>query len=141
VDIPRLRERGMHAPFFAFWVPVYYQGAEAVRRALDLRDAMQSLLDAHPDQIALATTATDIKRVVKSGKIAAARSADVLQAWDAVYDADAFQKQQLGGCVDGTAGPQWTDCLDAPAISQEAEKVSPEVSAGFHAGEPPRPPD
>jgi membrane dipeptidase len=41
VDFPRLREGGMKAPFFALWVPVYYQGAEAVRRTLDLRDAMQ----------------------------------------------------------------------------------------------------
>ena len=71
VDFPRLREGGMHAPFFALWCPVYYQGAEAVRRTLDLRDAMQSVLDAHPDQIELATTAADIERIVKSGKIAA----------------------------------------------------------------------
>src|SRR5580698_6529670 len=71
VDLPRLREGGMHAPFFAMWVPVYYPGAEAVRRTLDLRDAMQSLLDAHPDQIELATTAADIERIVKSGKISA----------------------------------------------------------------------
>ncbi len=42
VDFPRLHEGGMNAPFFALWVPVYYQGAEAVRRTLDLRDAMQS---------------------------------------------------------------------------------------------------
>lgn len=70
-DLPRLREGGMHAPFFALWVPVYYQGAEAVRRTLELRDAMQSVLDAHPDQIELATTASSIERVVKSHKIAA----------------------------------------------------------------------
>jgi membrane dipeptidase len=70
-DIPRLKEGGMHAPFFALWVPVYYPGAEAVRRTLDLRDAMQSVLDAHPDQIELATTAADIQRIVKSGKISA----------------------------------------------------------------------
>ena len=52
VDIPRLHEGGMHAPFFAFWVPVYFPGAEAVRRTLDLRDAMRSVLDAHagPDR-------------------------------------------------------------------------------------------
>jgi len=71
VDFPRLREGGMHAPFFALWVPVYYPGAEAVRRTLDLRDAMQSVLDAHKDQIELATTAADIERIVKSGKLAA----------------------------------------------------------------------
>ena len=71
VDFPRLREGGMKAPFFALWVPVYYKGAEAVRRTLDLRDAMQSVLDAHPDQIELATGAGDIERIVKSKKIAA----------------------------------------------------------------------
>src|SRR5579871_5032257 len=71
VDIPRLREGGVTAPFFALWVPTYYKGAEAVRRTLDLRDAMQGLFDAHPDQIALATGASDIERIVKSGKIAA----------------------------------------------------------------------
>src|SRR5271170_148505 len=64
-DIPRLREGGMKAPFFALWVPVYYQGAEAVRRTLDLRDAMQSVFDAHPDQIGLAVNASAIERIVK----------------------------------------------------------------------------
>jgi membrane dipeptidase len=71
VDIPRLREGGTHAPFFALWVPVYFPGAEAVRRTLDLRDAMQSMLDAHQDQMELATTAADIRRIVKAHKIAA----------------------------------------------------------------------
>src|SRR5260370_27741133 len=48
VDLPRLREGGMHAPFFSLWVPVYYHGAESVRRTLDLRDAMPPFLAAHP---------------------------------------------------------------------------------------------
>jgi membrane dipeptidase len=76
VDLPRLRDGGMHAPFFALWVPTYYKGAEAVRRTLDLRDAMQRLFDQHPDQIELATTATDLERIVKSGKIAAVLSVE-----------------------------------------------------------------
>lgn len=61
----------MLAPFFAFWVPVFFRGAEAVRRALDLSDAMQSVLDRQKDQIELATTAADIERIVKAHKIAA----------------------------------------------------------------------
>jgi membrane dipeptidase len=71
VDIPRLREGGTHAPFFALWVPVYFPGAEAVRRTLDLRDAMQTLFEAHRNEIELATTAADIVRIVKEKKIAA----------------------------------------------------------------------
>src|SRR5690242_19143050 len=63
IDLPRLKEGGMHAPFFALWVPTYYKGAEAVRRTLDLRDAMQSVLDKYPDEIELATTASDIERI------------------------------------------------------------------------------
>ena len=71
VDLPRLKESGMVAPFFALWVPTFFQGSEAVRRTLQLRDAMQSLLDAHPDQIELATTASDVERIAGAGKIAA----------------------------------------------------------------------
>jgi membrane dipeptidase len=71
IDIPRLREGGIHAPFFALWVPTYYKGADAVRRTLDLRDAMQGILDKHPDQIELATSARDIQRIVGQHKIAA----------------------------------------------------------------------
>jgi membrane dipeptidase len=74
VDIPRLREGGMNAPFFALWVPTFFKGSEAVRRTLDLRDAMQSLLDAHPDEIELALTAADIERITKARKIAAVLS-------------------------------------------------------------------
>ena len=71
VDFPRLRQGEMRAPFFALWVPVFFRGAEAIRRTLDLRDAMQTVLDAHKAQIELATTAADIERIVKTHKIAA----------------------------------------------------------------------
>ena len=76
VDLPRLREGGVRAPFFALWVPTYYHGAEAVRRTLDLRDAMQRFLDSHPDQIEMATSAADIERIVHSGRIAAFLTAE-----------------------------------------------------------------
>src|SRR5437667_10456560 len=71
IDLPRLREGGIHVPFFALWVPTYYKGSEAVRRTLDLRDAMQRVLDKYPDQIELATSAHDIERIIGQKKIAA----------------------------------------------------------------------
>ena len=71
-----MREGGVRAPFFALWVPTYYAGAEAVRRTLDLRDAMQRFADAHPDQIEFATSAADIERIARSGKIAAVLTAE-----------------------------------------------------------------
>jgi len=71
IDLPRLQEGGVHVPFFALWVPSYYPGAEAVRRTLDLRDAMQGVFDKYPDQVELATSARDIERIVGQKKIAA----------------------------------------------------------------------
>ena len=71
VDLPRLREGGMHAPFFALWVPTFYKGAEAIRRMLDLRDAVQSVFDTYPDLVELATTASEVERIVRAHKIAA----------------------------------------------------------------------
>jgi membrane dipeptidase len=71
VDLPRLKEWASSRLFFALWAPMYYQGGEAVRRTLQMRDAMQSILDAHFDQIELATTASDVRRIVGAGRIAA----------------------------------------------------------------------
>src|SRR6476660_2206335 len=76
VDLPRLREGGVRAPFFALWVPTYYHGSEAVRRTLDLRDAMQRFLDEHPDEIEMATSAADIERIAGTRKIAAFLTAE-----------------------------------------------------------------
>jgi membrane dipeptidase len=70
IDLPRLREGGIHVPFFAMAVPEYYKGADAVRGTLDYRDAMQRVLDKYPDQIELATSANDIQRIVGQKKIA-----------------------------------------------------------------------
>ena len=70
IDLPRLREGGVHVPFFAMAVPEYYKGADAVRGTLDFRDAMQRVLDKYPDQIELATSANDIQRIVGQKKIA-----------------------------------------------------------------------
>jgi membrane dipeptidase len=76
IDLPRLREGGVLVPFFALWVPTYYKGSTAVRRTLDLRDAMQSVFDRNPDQIELATSLADIKRITAQKKIAAVLTAE-----------------------------------------------------------------
>jgi membrane dipeptidase len=71
VDLARMKEGGMHAAFFALWVPTYYKGSEAIRRTLDLRDAMQRLFDLHPEQIGLALTAGDVERITRTQRVAA----------------------------------------------------------------------
>jgi membrane dipeptidase len=71
IDLPRLREGGVTVPFFAANVPIYYPEAEAVRRTLDFRDAMQRVFDNYPNDIELATSARQIEKLVARGKIAA----------------------------------------------------------------------
>lgn len=70
IDLPRLREGGVGVPFFALYVPEFYKGAEAVRRTLDYRDAMQVVFDKYPERVELATSADDITRITGKDKIA-----------------------------------------------------------------------
>ncbi len=70
VDIPRLREGGVGAMFCAAWVPAKLSGALAVKRALDLLDAVREQVRAHPGDLALARTAGEIRRAHRDGRIA-----------------------------------------------------------------------
>jgi membrane dipeptidase len=70
VDIPRLREGGVGAIFFAVWVPGTVTGAEAVRRALEQIDAIQREVSRHAGDLVLARTAADIERAHGQGRIA-----------------------------------------------------------------------
>ena len=69
VDIPRLREGGTHAPFRTVGSRLF-PGAEAVHRTLDLAgcDAIDAGRTSRRNE--LATTAADIRRIVKAQKIA-----------------------------------------------------------------------
>lgn len=70
VDIPRLREGGVTAVFFAVWVPGTVTGAEAVRRALEQIDAIYREIARHATDLVLARTAADIERAHAAGRIA-----------------------------------------------------------------------
>jgi len=71
IDIPRMREGGLDALFFSIWVPSQLTGPPAVKRALDLIDAVREAVRTHPDDLVLATTAADVRRAVAEHKIAA----------------------------------------------------------------------
>jgi membrane dipeptidase len=71
IDIPRMREGGLDALFFSIWVPSTVTGPPAVRRALELIDAVREAVRTHPNDLVLATTASDIRRAVADHKIAA----------------------------------------------------------------------
>jgi len=70
VDIPRMREGGMGGAFFVVWVPSEVTGAEAVKRSFDQIDAIREQVRRHPEDLMLATTAEEVRRAHREGKIA-----------------------------------------------------------------------
>ncbi len=71
VDLPRLREGGMHAPFFALWVPTILQrrGSRAPHPRSARRHAKRAGSLPGPDRAG--PTAADVERIVNADKIAA----------------------------------------------------------------------
>ncbi len=70
VDIPRLREGGVGAIFFALWVPVEIAGSAATRRARDLLDATLKQIEIHGGDLALATSSEEVRTARAENKIA-----------------------------------------------------------------------
>ena len=70
IDLPRLHEGGVGAIFCAAWVPAKLSGAPAVKRALDLLDAVREQVRLHPGGLALARTADQIRSAHSDDKIA-----------------------------------------------------------------------
>jgi membrane dipeptidase len=71
VDIPRMREGNLGAIFFSIWIPSKITGTDAVNRALAQIAAVRAQVSAHPKDLALATTAAEVRAAHKQGKIAA----------------------------------------------------------------------
>ena len=69
-DIPRLRRGGVGAQFWSVWIPTDVSGPRAVELTMEQIDVVRRLLAAHPDTFSLATTAADIRRLEKQGRIA-----------------------------------------------------------------------
>jgi membrane dipeptidase len=71
IDIPRMREGNLSAIFFSIWIPSKVTGPEAVDRALVQIDAVREQIRKHPNDLVLATTASEVREAHKQGKIAA----------------------------------------------------------------------
>src|SRR5438270_5445115 len=71
IDIPRMRDGGLDALFFSIWVPSDVTGPAAVKRAFDQIDAVREAVRLHPNDLALATTAAEVRRAAADHKIAA----------------------------------------------------------------------
>jgi membrane dipeptidase len=71
-DIPRMKEGGLDAEFFAIYVAAKYaKEGGAARRALDMIDGVYEQARRHPESLEMAFSSDDIRRIHKSGKIAA----------------------------------------------------------------------
>ena len=72
-DIPRMKKGGMGAQFFAAYVAAsYVQGNHSASRTLQMIDTIKhDIVESHPDDFLLATTAADVRRAHREGKMAA----------------------------------------------------------------------
>ncbi len=70
IDIPRMREGNLGAIFFSIWMSGTVTGSEAVKRSLDQIDTVREMVRTHSKDLALCTTAAEIRRAHAEGKIA-----------------------------------------------------------------------
>jgi membrane dipeptidase len=70
-DIPRLRAGMVGGQFWSVWIPVETTGAQAVETTLEQIDLVKRLAAKYPDDFELALTAADVRRIHRSGRIAA----------------------------------------------------------------------
>jgi membrane dipeptidase len=71
IDVPRMHEGGLSALFFSIWIDGKIMGPEAVKKALDQIDAVRETVRKHPNELALATSADEVRAAHQQGKIAA----------------------------------------------------------------------
>ncbi|HZT72086.1 MAG TPA: dipeptidase [Terriglobales bacterium] len=69
VSLDKARQGGLKAEFFSIWVEPRF-GPQTIERALDLIDAVRRQAEAHPEQLGLATTAADIRRLTAEHRFA-----------------------------------------------------------------------
>jgi membrane dipeptidase len=70
ISIPKMRSGHLSAEFFSIWVDVTWPQQDLIHRALDLIDVTGQQVVRHSDVLGLATTADDIERLHRQGKIA-----------------------------------------------------------------------
>ena len=69
-DIPRARKGHLGAQFWSVWIPASVTGPEAVQMTLEQIDVVRTMVARYPKAFGMASTADDIERIQKSGRIA-----------------------------------------------------------------------
>jgi membrane dipeptidase len=93
VDIPRLRDGGVAAQFFAFWTwPRFIpsQPRSNTRSVLDQLDALDAAIATYPDDLAWARTGAEVRAAKAAGKIAVLGGVEGGHALDGKLDAIAM---------------------------------------------------
>jgi membrane dipeptidase len=70
VDIPRLRDGGVTAAFFAAYVPAAFASGGAAKKTMELIDLIHRLVEAHPKDLSFAHSPDGIRRAKADGRIA-----------------------------------------------------------------------
>ncbi|MDB5691217.1 MAG: rane dipeptidase [Alphaproteobacteria bacterium] len=69
-DLARMKAGHVGAQFWSVWIPTTLKGPEAVQTTLEEIDIVRRMVARYPDRLELASTAADIRRIEKAGKIA-----------------------------------------------------------------------
>jgi membrane dipeptidase len=69
-DIPRLRAGQVGGQFWSVWVPVNTKGFEAVQDTLEQIDLVKRMCARYPDDLAMAYSAADTRRIHQSHRVA-----------------------------------------------------------------------
>jgi len=69
-DIPRLRAGGVGGQFWSVYVPASLAPVEAAKATFEQIDVVRRMVAAHPEAFELATTADDVQRIHRRGRIA-----------------------------------------------------------------------
>jgi membrane dipeptidase len=69
-DLPRLRKGHVGAQFWSVWIPATLKGPEAVQTTLEQIDIVHRMVARYPNRLELASTAKDVSRIQKKGRIA-----------------------------------------------------------------------
>ncbi|HYG61253.1 MAG TPA: dipeptidase [Thermoanaerobaculia bacterium] len=69
-DIPRLRRGGVGGQFWSVYIPADISGPAAVKTVMEQIDVVHRLAERYPEVFEVATTADDVVRIHKAGKIA-----------------------------------------------------------------------
>jgi membrane dipeptidase len=69
-DLARLRQGRVGGQFWSVYVPATLKGADAVRAVLEQIDVVHRLAELYPDTFELASTADDVVRIHRAGRIA-----------------------------------------------------------------------